>query len=186
MQRAWIKALVLDKTHNSPVVILGLEGSTKVVPIWIGACEANALAISLEGLDFPRPLTHDLIVNLLDALDARLEKIVIHSVKDNIYYATLVIKDLTYVEGDDEEAMEENATIEMDARPSDSIVLAVKKGIPIYVSNEIAEYHAVELELPEEMSDEKFKKFVEDLDIEKFRQMLGGNPKEGENSKGDE
>ncbi|RKX34619.1 MAG: bifunctional nuclease family protein, partial [Thermotogae bacterium] len=57
MQRAWIKALVLDKTHNSPVVILGLEGSTKVVPIWIGACEANALAISLEGLDFPRPLT---------------------------------------------------------------------------------------------------------------------------------
>jgi len=178
MRRAWIKALVLDKVHNSPVVILGVEGTNKVVPIWIGACEANALAISLEGLGFPRPLTHDLIVNILEALDARLEKAIIHSVKDNVYHATLVIRDLTYVEGEEDEGSDEHALIEIDARPSDSIVLAVKKGIPIYVSNEIVDEHAIDLQIPEETSDEEFKKFIENLDIDKFRQMLRDEPKE--------
>ncbi|ABV32894.1 MULTISPECIES: bifunctional nuclease family protein [Pseudothermotoga] len=178
MRRAWIKALVLDKAHNSPVVILGIEGTNKVVPIWIGACEANALAINLEGLEFPRPLTHDLIVNILDALDARLEKAIIHSVKDNVYHATLVIRDLTFVETEDEEGSDEHALIEIDARPSDSIVLAVKKGVPIYVSNEIVEEHAIDLQIPEDSSDEEFKKFVESLDIDKFREMLKDEPDE--------
>jgi hypothetical protein len=177
MRKAWVKALVLDKVHNSPVVILGIEGTNKVLPIWIGACEANALAMSLEGFEFPRPLTHDLILNLLEALDAKLERIVIHSVKDNVYYATLVIRDLAAIEGEEEES-EEQAIIEMDARPSDSIVLAVKKNVPIYVSNEIVDEHAIDLEMSEEASDEEFKKFVEKLDIDTFKKMLRDEPRE--------
>ncbi len=177
MRRAWIKALVLDKIHNSPVVILGIEGSSKVVPIWIGACEANALALSLEGVEVPRPLTHDLLLNILEALDARIEKAIIHTVKENVYYATLVIRDLTFADSEDDEAANQ-ALIEMDARPSDSLVLAVKKGVPIYISNEIFEEHAIDLEIPEDTSDEEFKKFVENLDIDKFRQMLKDEPNE--------
>ncbi len=177
MRRAWVKALVLDKVHNSPVVILGIEGTSKVVPIWIGACEANALALSLEGIEVPRPLTHDLLLSVLDALDARIERAIIHTVKDNVYYATLVIRDLTFADSEEEESSDQ-ALIEMDARPSDSLVLAVKKGIPIYVSNEIIEEHAIDLDIPEETSDEDFKKFVENLDIEKFRQMLKDEPNE--------
>ncbi|AEH51791.1 bifunctional nuclease family protein [Pseudothermotoga thermarum] len=177
MRRAWIKALVLDKIHNSPVVILGVEGTSKVVPIWIGACEANALALSLEGIELPRPLTHDLLLNILDALDARLERVIIHTVKDNVYYATLVIRDLTFSDSEEDEEPS-HALIEMDARPSDSLVLAVKKGIPIYVSNEIVEEHAIDLNLPEDTTDEEFRKFVENLDIDKFRQMLKDEPNE--------
>jgi len=170
VRKAWVKALVLDRINNTPVVILGIEGTNKVVPIWIGACEAYALAMALEGMEFPRPLTHDLIFSVLESLDAKIERVIIHSVKDNTFYATIVIKDLTYIdveEGEDEEA----AFLEIDARPSDSLVLAVKKGIPIYVTNEIINEHSVELEIPTESEEKEFKKFVKNMDIDMFRRM---------------
>ena len=171
MKKAYIKALVLDKVNNAPVVLLGIENSKKVIPIWIGPCEAYVLAMALEGLDTPRPLTHDLIYNFLDTLDVRIEKVIIHSVKDNTFYANILIRDLTYI---DEEGIEEAPLVEIDARPSDSLILAVKRNIPIYVSSEIVEEHSIELEEQEEDNeeDEKFKQFIENLDINAFRRML--------------
>jgi len=182
VRKAWVKALVLDRINNTPVVILGIEGTNKVVPIWIGACEAYALAMALEGMEFPRPLTHDLIFSVLESLDAKIERVIIHSVKDNTFYATIVIKDLTYIdveEGEDEEA----AFLEIDARPSDSLVLAVKKGIPIYVTNEIINEHSVELEIPTESEEKEFKKFVKNMDIDMFRRMLENRGEEDEGKK---
>ncbi len=171
MKKAYIKALVLDKVNNAPVVLLGIENSRKVVPIWIGPCEAYVLAMSIEGLDTPRPLTHDLIYNFLDVLDVRIEKVIIHTVKDNTFYANILIKDMTYV---DEEGIEEAPIFEIDARPSDSLILAVKRNVPIYVSSEIVDEHSIEIEEQEEdeEEDEKFKQFIENLDIDAFRRML--------------
>ncbi len=173
VRRAWIKALLLDKVNEAPVVLLEIEGTEKVVPIWIGPCEAYALALALDGVKLERPLTHDLIFNLLESLDVSIEMVVIHSVKNNTFYANLVLKDLTY----GEEEGEDTPFIEIDARPSDSMILAVKRGIPIYVSNEIINEHAVDIKHiniveDEENEDEKFKKFVGNLDIDAFRRFL--------------
>ena len=170
MKKAYIKALVLDRINNAPVVLLGIEDSKKVVPIWIGPCEAYVLAMALEGLESPRPLTHDLIYNFLDALDVKIERVVIHTVKENTFYANIILKDMSYI---DEEGLEDIPTFEIDARPSDSMILAVKRGIPIYVSSEIVEEHGIELqEEHEEDEEKKFKEFIDNLDIDAFRRML--------------
>ncbi len=185
MKRAFIKALVLDKINNAPVVLLGIEDTKKVVPIWIGPCEAYALAMALEGLKPPRPMTHDLLLNILNSLDVAVDKVVIHSVKDGTFYANLVLKENVFFE--EEEDVEETAYMEIDARPSDSMVIAVKKGVPIYVTSEIVNEHSIEMEDGEEKEDEdeKFKKFVENLDIDAFRRMLNERGKEDENPEED-
>ena len=180
MKRAFIKALVLDRVNNAPVVLLGIEETKKVVPIWIGPCEAYALAMALEGLNPPRPMTHDLLLNMLSTLDVSVDKVVIHTVKDGTFYANLVLKENVFFEEDEE--VEETAYMEIDARPSDSLVIAVKKGVPIYVTSEIINEHSIEMEGEEkEDEDEKFKKFVENLDIEAFRRMLNDRGEENEN-----
>ncbi len=181
MRRAWIKALLLDKVNDAPVVLLEVEGTNKVVPIWIGPCEAYALALALDGVKFERPLTHDLIFNVLESLDVAVEMVVIHTVKNNTFYANLVLKDMTY----GEEEGEEPPFVEIDARPSDSMILAVKGGIPIYVSNEIVNEHAIDIQQisiveDEENEDEKFKKFVGNLDIDAFRKFLEERKKKEE------
>lgn len=180
MKRAFIKALVLDKINNAPVVLLGIEETNKVVPIWIGPCEAYALAMALEGLNPPRPMTHDLLLNILNTLDVSVDRVVIHTVKDGTFYANLVLKENVFFE--EEEEVEETAYMEIDARPSDSMVIAVKKGVPIYVTSEIVNEHSVEMEGDEkEDEDEKFKKFVENLDIDAFRRMLDERGEESDN-----
>ena len=162
-----IKALMLDKNHNTPVVILGMDKSPMVLPIWIGSCEAMALSLELEKTDFPRPLTHDLLVNVIEALDAQVLKVVIDSLKDNTYYAKLIIKDLTYSESEDDP----NSMIEIDCRPSDAIVIAAKKHVPIYTTDEIILEGSIKLEeSPQKEEEEKeFKDFVKDMNIDDFK-----------------
>ncbi len=161
-----IRALMLDKTHNTPVVILTVENSDMVLPIWIGSCEAMALSLVLEKTDFPRPLTHDLLINSIEALDAQIVKVVIDSLKDSTYYAKLVIKDLTYSEAEDDPS----AIIEIDCRPSDAIVLAAKKEAPIYTTDEIIVEGGIRLEgLSSQDEKESFKDFVEHLNIDDFK-----------------
>ncbi|XQT34465.1 hypothetical protein ACMTAS_0160 [Thermotoga neapolitana DSM 4359] len=177
LKKAWVKALVLDRVSNTPVVILGIEGTSKVLPIWIGACEGHALALALEKVDFPRPLTHDLLLSVLESLEARVEKVVIHSLKDNTFYASLILRDLTYTDEEDEEA----ALIEIDSRPSDAIILAVKTGATIFVSENLVEKHAIELEIGEDRNEEEeFKKFIENLNIDVFKQMIEKKREEDE------
>ena len=161
LRLAKIKALLMDKTTNSPIVILEVEGTSRVIPIWIGNCEAWVLAMALEKMSFPRPLTHDLLLSCVENLDAKLEKVVIHSVKDNTYYATLYI-----VRGDGGEPLE------IDSRPSDAMVLAVKTGIPIFVTSDLIIENGIELFEDESEEDKEFKKFVENLDIDQFRKIL--------------
>ncbi|ABS60779.1 bifunctional nuclease family protein [Fervidobacterium nodosum] len=169
MKKATVKALVLDKVSNTPVVLLGIENTKKILPIWIGACEASTMAIAIEKVPFDRPLTHDLMLNIINEVSLKIERFVIHSIKDNIFYAKIVLRDLTLSEQDISEGV--NPFIEIDARPSDCIILSLKTGAPLYVTNDIIASEAIDLGYLDQ-SDEEFKKFVENLDINEFRKLL--------------
>lgn len=172
MKRATVKALVLDKVSNTPVVLLEIENTKKILPIWIGACEASIMAIAIEKVPFDRPLTHDLMVNLITELNLRIERFVIHSIKDNVFYAKIVLRDL--VVSDKEVSEGVNPFLEIDARPSDCIILSLKTGAPLYVSNEIITSEAINLDDLGD-SEEDFKKFVENMDISEFKKLLNEN-----------
>ena len=119
-----IEGLALDMTTNTPVVILSPEGIDKVLPIWIGHAEAWAIAMELSGVGSKRPLTHDLIKKVVTAFDARVEKVEITELREQTFFA------LIYIVNDEK-------TWKIDARPSDSIALALKTGSKIYVNEEL-------------------------------------------------
>lgn len=123
--------LGLDRTTNTPVVILQEQGGERVLPIWIGPAEASAIAMELAGVKFARPLTHDLLKQVIVGLGADLRKVIITQVKDNTYFAELQI-----YRGD--------TIINIDARPSDSIALALRLKAPIFTSDELLEHTTVD------------------------------------------
>ncbi|PYO82961.1 MAG: hypothetical protein DMD65_07145 [Gemmatimonadetes bacterium] len=123
--------LGLDRTTNTPVVILQEQEGERVLPIWIGPAEASAIAMELAGVKFARPLTHDLLKQVILGLGADLRKVIITQVKDNTYYAELHI-----YRGD--------AVIQIDARPSDSIAVALRLKAPIFTSENLLGLTSVE------------------------------------------
>lgn len=106
------------------VVVLEDIQKTRLVPIWIGVNEGNAIALEMQGEKFPRPLTHDLLVNMLSAVGAQIEKVVVSDLKENSYYALITLKF-------------GGKTLEIDARPSDSLALAVRVRCPIYIDERV-------------------------------------------------
>ena len=123
--------LGLDRTTNTPVVILQERDGERVLPIWIGPAEASAIAMELAGVKFSRPLTHDLLKQVIVGLGADLRKVIITQVKDNTYFAELHI-----YRGD--------AVIQIDARPSDSIAVALRLKTPIFTSETLLEHTAID------------------------------------------
>ncbi len=119
-----IKGLMMDPITNSPIVILQDVGKSTLLPIWVGIFEANAIALQIERIDTPRPMTHDLLRNVLLHLDAEVEKIVVTELRDNTFYAVIHI----LLGG-------ENMTI--DSRPSDAIALALRTDSPIFVTEQV-------------------------------------------------
>ena len=119
-----IRGLMMDPINNSPIVILQeIKGDT-LLPIWVGIFEANAIALQIEKVDTPRPMTHDLLKNLLRQLEADVAKIVVTELKDNTFYALIVLK----VKG---------KPVTIDCRPSDAIALALRTDAPIFVSEDV-------------------------------------------------
>src|ERR1700737_2778471 len=140
----------IDLLTPDPVVILkDLEGK-RYLPILIGAFEATAIAFALEGTAVPRPLSHDLMRTLLEALSAKLEQIVIHDIKDSTFFAKLIVR----TNGDVQE---------IDARPSDGIALALRMQAPIFVSDKIALEETVPDKAGDPEDSQKFKKFIDEL-----------------------
>jgi hypothetical protein len=119
-----IRGLMMDPATNMPIVVLKDVASDTVMPIWVGIFEANAIAIEIEKVAAPRPMTHDLTRNLIRHLNARLERVVITELKDDTFLAVLWL-----LQGD------ERVTI--DARPSDAIALALRADCPIYVTEQV-------------------------------------------------
>src|SRR5207248_10467698 len=115
-----IKGLMVDPITNMPIVILRDKDGQKVLPIWVGIFEANAIALQIENISTPRPMTHDLLRNVITDLKASVQKIVVCDLKENTFYA-LIYQDLS------------GSTVAVDARPSDAIALALCARCPIYV-----------------------------------------------------
>ena len=119
-----IKGLMLDPVTNMPIIILSdLEGQ-RILPIWVGFFEANAIALQIENVTTPRPMTHDLLKNVINGLNATVKKIVVNNLSDNTFYA------LVFLEANGE-------TVAIDSRPSDAIALALRMKSPIFVEEEV-------------------------------------------------
>ncbi len=119
-----VEAVLIDNTTNSPVMLLREVDSNRVLPVFIGAAEASTIAYALEGVQYVRPLTVDLMRNLINGLNGKVSRVIITKLEDDTFYAELVIQTPEQV-------------ISIDARPSDSVGLALRTGAPIYVAETV-------------------------------------------------
>ena len=133
-----VQSLGLDRSSNTPVVILQEKDGSRVLPIWIGPGEASAIAMELAGMKFTRPLTHDLAASLIRSLGASLQRVVITRVHENTYYAELVINRGTEV-------------FSIDARPSDSIAIALRMKAKLFTSDDLLTSTTIQVEPAEEV-----------------------------------
>jgi len=133
-----VQSLGLDQVSKTPVVILQEADGTRMLPIWIGAGEASAIAMELAGMKFSRPLTHDLAASLIRGLGGELQKVIITRVEENTYYAELVIR-----RGSD--------VFSIDARPSDSIAIALRLQARLYTSDDLLTANSVQIEPAEDI-----------------------------------
>ncbi|MEQ1728382.1 MAG: bifunctional nuclease family protein [Vicinamibacterales bacterium] len=148
-----IKGLMVDPITNTPIVILRDADGQRALPIWVGIFEANAIALQIENVATPRPMTHDLLRNVIQDLNATVERIVVCDVHDNTYYA------LIYVTRDGQ-------TMAIDARPSDAIALALRTRAPIFVEETVIE-HAKTIDFNADKPDpDRLHKWLESLDPE--------------------
>lgn len=119
-----IKGLMIDPINQMPIIILKDPNSESVLPIWVGLFEANAIALQLENVSTPRPMTHDLLNNILNRLDAKITRVTITDLKDNTFYAVIL---MTLRGGE----------VSIDSRPSDAIALALRADAPIFVEEDV-------------------------------------------------
>jgi len=146
-----IKGLMVDPVTNMPIIILRDEAGGRVLPIWVGIFEANAIALQIENITTPRPMTHDLLRNVIRDMNGTVQKVVVCDLKDNTFYA------LIYV------AIGEDITA-IDARPSDAIALALRASAPIYVEESVID-NAKTVDVGTERADaERLQKWLEGLD----------------------
>ncbi|HHT67816.1 MAG TPA: bifunctional nuclease family protein [Firmicutes bacterium] len=155
MLRMKVKAVGIDRETLLPVVILTDETEESYVPLVIGPAEANAIAVVLENVDVSRPLTHDLLLNTVLTLGAKVDRVVITDLADDVYYAEICL-----VQGE--------RTLRIDARPSDAIALALRSGASIFVDEKIAPY-AMATPGEEDPEMEQFRSFLKDLSPDDFR-----------------
>ena len=136
-----IRALMMDPNSGTPIIILKDVNSETMLPIWVGAYEANAIALEIEKIAPPRPMTHDLLRNLIVELGMKVDRVVVTSLRDNTFYAVIEII------ADDGEAMR------LDSRPSDAIALALRADCPIYVDSEVIQASQNKIETDDEAID---------------------------------
>ncbi|MFQ5596487.1 MAG: bifunctional nuclease family protein [Nitrospiria bacterium] len=135
-----VHAVISDPNTEAQIVILKDEQELELLPIWVGTAEGNAIRFALEGVGAPRPLTHDLLRSLLEHLDVRMEKVVIHDMNEGTYFASLHLlpgrskQQKVSSQADQGDEIEEQT---VDARPSDAIALALRMGVPIYATEEV-------------------------------------------------
>jgi len=152
-----VKGLALDSSTNMPIVILEDLAKERAFPIWIGVSEAQAIAMKMEDLSVPRPMTHDLIKNILEEVQATVSRIVINDMEDKTFFAVILLS----IDGNE---------VTIDSRPSDAIALALRVDAPIYVAKKVLdETGTFDISGPEQEEDiEKWKEWLEDLRPEDF------------------
>jgi bifunctional DNase/RNase len=150
MRKMEIKGLLLDPLSNTPVVVLRDEEDKYFLPIWIGVFEANAIALKMEKVSTARPLTHDLICNVLTDLKTRIDRIVINDLRDNTFFARIFL-------------VRDGETHEVDSRPSDALALALRFGAGIFVEDAVFEKSRT-VAADESRNPERLKKWLEEID----------------------
>jgi uncharacterized protein len=148
-----IKGLMVDPVTNMPIIILRDEAGERVLPIWVGIFEANAIALQIENVAPPRPMTHDLLRDVIQTLDGTVQKVVVCDLKDNTFYALIYLQ----VRGE---------PITVDARPSDAIALALRTRAPIFVEEAVIDNAKTVDATPERGDAERLQKWLESLDSE--------------------
>ncbi len=145
-----IRGLMMDPVTNMPIVILKDVAGDTVLPIWVGIYEANAIALEIEKVTTPRPMTHDLLKNMLIGLDARVHKVVVNELRDDTFFAII------WVERDGQ-------IISIDSRPSDALALALRVDCPIFVEDEVLKNSKLASSVSDRVSSEELRKWLENL-----------------------
>jgi len=146
-----IKGLMVDPVTNMPIVILRDKEGERVLPIWVGIFEANAIALQIENVATPRPMTHDLLRNVIRDMNGTVEKIVVSDLKDTTFYALIYLQ----IGGE---------VVAIDARPSDAIALALRTQAPIFVEDHVIDSAKMVDFKPESADSERLQRWLESLD----------------------
>jgi uncharacterized protein len=149
-----VKGLMIDPITNMPIIILRDLDGGRVLPIWVGVFEANAIALQIENVQTPRPMTHDLLKNVLEDLEAQVERVVVCELRENTFYAAIHLR------------MQGQAIV-VDARPSDAIALALRTRSPIFVEEEVIQ-SAKTVESSKDVDTSRLQKWLESLSDEEL------------------
>jgi bifunctional DNase/RNase len=158
VQEMSIYGVSFDVVGKQPIVLLKTVGGNKFLPIWIGHAEAAAILMKLQGNETPRPMTHDLMTQILGELSAEVTRITVTELRENTFYARITLR-------------AQAAELEIDSRPSDALALAVRSDAPIFAADAVIEENAIEFEHEVEDTEtvvERFKEFLEDVTPEDF------------------
>lgn len=159
-----VMGIALDTRTGSPIVVLHDKDNRKALPIWIGSAEASAIIRKIENLTVSRPMTHDLIINMIEKLGYTLDKIEINDVEKETYYATMFIRD------------NEGNLTEIDSRPSDAIAVAIRVDAPIFVTANVISNGSVSTDsAKDEEEAQEFKKFVQSIKPSDFEKLMKDN-----------
>src|SRR4029077_7766026 len=150
-----IRGLMMDPLSNSPIVVLKDVSGEGVLPIWVGIYEANAIALEIEKVTTPRPMTHDLIKNVLTGLDARVHKVVVNELRDDTFFAVIWLE-------------REGRFISVDSRPSDALAIAMRLDCPIFVEDEVLKSSKLAATVSDRVSNEELRKLLENMNDEDF------------------
>ena len=148
-----IKGLMVDPITNMPIVILRDKDGQKVLPIWVGIFEANAIALQIENISTPRPMTHDLIKNVLVGLDTLVHKVVVTELREDTFYAVIWLE-------------REGRIVSIDSRPSDALALALRVDCPIFVEDEVLKNSKLATTASDRVTSEELRKWLEGLNDE--------------------
>ena len=158
MHEMVIYGVSFDLVGKQPIVLLKTADGNKFLPIWIGHPEAAAILMKLQGASTPRPMTHDLLADMLEQLDAEVVRITVTELRENTFYASITVQ-------------QNGSEIEIDSRPSDAIAIAVRSDAPIFAAERVIEESAIEFageEVNEEEIVSEFKQFLDDVSPDQF------------------
>ena len=147
----------VELPHNQPIVLLKERTGERFLPIWIGAVEATSIAFALQGVATARPMTHDLMRDLLSSLDVSVDRIVVTALRERTFYAEI-------------QMTQDGEAIVVSSRPSDAIALAVRATVPIFADEEVLAEAGIEIEDDDEQEVEQFKEFLDSVTPEDFRE----------------
>lgn len=150
-----VNSIRLEESSETPILLLLDPSTQKVLPIWIGTIEAVSIAYAQEGVLHDRPQTHDLLLNMVEALDGTINEVNISNIEENTYFADIILNTI-------------NGTVTLSARPSYAIALALRSNIPVTVNQDVFETNSIDLIIDNSNEIEEFKEFIKDIKPEDF------------------